>query len=128
MPRGRKKASANGRTGTGRINKMECVRQVMAELGDGVRPLEIQGALKDQFDLEMDTKMISTYKGHIQKKAAGQSAVRSSPVAVQSAPTSVQVIMTGGSGMQVEDVRAIKELADRLGAERVHELVEVLTQ
>ncbi len=36
--------------------------------------------------------------------------------------------MTRGGGMQVEDVAAIKELAERLGAERVHELVEVLSR
>ncbi len=86
MARGRKKAGTNGRTSAGRINKMACMRDVMAELGDDAKPLAIQSALKDRFGLEMNTKMISTYKGHVLRKAAGQSAVLRSPVAAPSAP------------------------------------------
>ncbi len=123
MPRRKKNAAAspaqaggNGRTGSGRINKMDCVRKALASLGNDAKPKAIKDFLDREFGLQMNTKMISTYKGSIAKNAARQSGVLRAPAA--------RSVAAGGLG--VEDVRAVKRLADQLGADRVRELLDVL--
>ena len=70
--RGDGEAAAPG-PGEGRgINKMACVRQALAELGNEAKPKDIQDFLRREFQLAMDTKMISTYKGSLLKKAGGE--------------------------------------------------------
>lgn len=121
------------------INKMDCVRQTLAELGNDAQPKDIQDHLKKKFDLDMDTKMISTYKSSILRDAAKKSGIIRQPAAPAPEPTpapsktpappkaSPRVGGTNG-GISVEDIRAVKGLVEKLGAEAVKELAEVLAQ
>ena len=125
MPKGKKnpagpQGGANGRTAGGRINKMECMRQALVTLGNDARPLEILGHLKKAFGLTMSTKMISTYKGNILKNQARRSAPMRSPVVMAVAPAPAR--RAGG----IDDARAVKELADRIGPEEVRDWLDVL--
>jgi len=122
MPKGKKTppgphGGSNGRTAGGRVNKMECMRQTLAQIGSDAKPKEIQDHLKKTFGLTMSTKMISTYKGSIGKKAAQQSRVMRSPA-------TGRPVGSGSGG--IEDARAVKELADRIGPEEVREWLDVL--
>ena len=134
MPRGRPKKQpeaqdqANGaaRTRAGRINKMQCVRDALDEMGNDAQPKDIQGFLKRRFGLDMDTKFISTYKGTILKEAARKSGVTRRPAAV--AASSAPKVARGNGGISVEDIRTVKGLVDRLGADGVRELAEVLSK
>ena len=114
----------NGRKARGGINQMECVRQALATLGDDATPKQIDKFLRRRFKLQMNPKMISTYKGSIRKKRAGQSALMSSPAAWAPAP----VRRPGGADDTVEEVRAVKDLGDRLGPDKVRALLDVLYQ
>ena len=126
-----KSAGASG----GRVNKMDLVRQAIKDLGGEATPKDLQDFLRDRFDVEMDKRVLSSYKTLILKKAAGQSSVIQQPViqkpAVEptsSAPTAVRKEEPINGGISVEDIRDVKELADRLGPNKLRALVDVLYQ
>jgi hypothetical protein len=114
MPRGKK---------SGRINKMECMRQALAALGSDAAPKEIEDYLKREFNLVMGRKMISTYKGSVNKKAGQQSALMRAPALAAAAPTAGRAARGNGSK---DDARAVKELADRIGPDEVRDWLDVL--
>jgi hypothetical protein len=114
----------NGRRGRRGINKMECVRQALADLGKDATPKQIGKFLKSRYKVEMNPKMISTYKGSILRKEARQSGLMSSPAAWAPAP----VRRPSGADETVEEVRAVKNLGDRLGPDKVRALLDVLYQ
>jgi hypothetical protein len=119
------KARANGREGV-RVNKMDLVRKALKRLGNDAKPKRIQGYLKKRYGLEMSNDMISTYKGNILKKAAGESRIIPQPEAA--APRPAKEPASNGGDIRIEEVRAVKELADKIGAEKVRALVDVLYQ
>src|SRR5581483_7905519 len=82
QPEAQDQANGAARTRAGRINKMQCVRDALDEMGNDAQPKDIQGFLKRRFGLDMDTKFISTYKGTILKEAARKSGVTRRPAAV----------------------------------------------
>ncbi|HKI35084.1 MAG TPA: hypothetical protein VKA46_24720 [Gemmataceae bacterium] len=122
-----------GRTKGGRINKLQCVRDALHELGNDAQPRAIQDFLKHRFDLDMNTKFIGTYKGTILRGKSGQSGIMRTPAATAPAEVPVppkaspQVGGTNG-GISVDDIRAIKALVDRLGADGVRQVAEVLSE
>lgn len=133
MPKGRPKKQQDDQAPNGtaagqeegeRINKMQCVRDALGEIGNDAQPKDIQDFLKRRFDLDMNTKMISTYKGSILKGKSGKSGVIRQPAA-RVARESPKVERANG-GISVEEIRDVKGLADRLGAEKVRAIMGVL--
>jgi len=76
-----KTTKAAGRKKGKRVNKLQCVREAIAELGNDAQPKDIQDFLKRRFNLDMNTKFISTYKGTILRSAARESGVIREPAA-----------------------------------------------
>jgi hypothetical protein len=101
------------------VNKMEAMRQALRELGYDAKPTQLQEYLKAEHGINMDKTVISSYKNTLAKKAASQSAIIRQPGKRAAAPIA-------NSGISLEDIRAVKELADRLGADKVQKLAEVL--
>lgn len=99
------------------ISKMEGVRRALTELGKDAANKELQEFLKSRFGIEMETQNISNYKSSL--KAAGKSAIIRQPV-----EAAVEPMATGG--ISLDDIRAVKELLDKVGAEKVRQLAEVL--
>jgi hypothetical protein len=99
------------------ISKMEGVRRALTELGNEAGNKDIQGFLKSRFGIEMDLAMISNYKSSL--KAAGKSA----PTRKPSQPAGQSA---SGNGISLDDIRAVKEVIDKVGAEKVRQLTEVL--
>jgi hypothetical protein len=130
MPRGRpkKQEAAQGpgnnvpKLRSGRTNKMECVRQVLHEFGNKTPPKQIQEHLKSKFGLSMDTKMISTYKGSI-LKSGRMSGVMRRPGARPAARAAGH-----NGGLSVNDIRAVRELVGRIGADNVRELTAMFSR
>jgi hypothetical protein len=131
MPRGRPKkqagaqgapnaaqASANG------VNRMECVRRALHYLGPDASPKQLRAYIRREFHLRMDQKMLSSYKGSILRKAAGQSGLISRQG--NGAATPVRGAGPADGSISLDDLRAIKELAGRLGAEQLRGLAGVL--
>ena len=107
------------RTNSAGISKMEGVRRALGDLGSDAKPLKIKDYL-DKHGIEMSASMISNYKSHLSRKAAGSSRITRKAAGR----------LTGGVSTEItlEEVRAVKQLADRIGADKVRRLAEVLSK
>jgi hypothetical protein len=112
-----KKADANGS-----ISKMEAVRRVLASSGKDTMPLEIQDQLKKQFNIRMDPTVISTYKSSILKKGTPKKAAKMG----RPAGSLVKSAKVSDGGISIEDIQAVKSLAERIGGQKLRQLAEVL--
>jgi hypothetical protein len=122
MPRGRpKKITETTQANGAGMSKMDAVRRALAEMGDDAKPLQMQGYIKSKLGIDMSADHISTYKSTLLRERAKK---KPGPK-TQAAPTVAQTTAQGG--ISVDDVRAVKELADRIGSEKVRQLVEVLS-
>jgi hypothetical protein len=126
MPKGypkEKAPPANGKP----ISKMEAMRQIFDARGYDIKPLEIQSHLKKEFGINMTTTVISSYKTTITSKRKGKRGKKKmSAIAAESQAAPAPVSRAGG--ITVEDIRAVKELAKRIGADKVRQLAEVLAK
>lgn len=122
-----KTASSNGKA----MSKMEAVRRVLAESGKDTMPMDIQDQLKKKFSIKMDTATISTYKGTILRTGSGKKKKMGRPKGRKlGRPAGVQssAKANGSANISLDDIRAVKELAEKLGAEKLRQLAEVLTK
>lgn len=86
--------------------------------------------MKDKFNIDMPTKVISSYKTSIQaraKKGPGKKRGRK-PGQTAAALIAVVPVAAKGGGISLDDIRAVKELANRLGADKLSELAAVLAR
>jgi len=119
MPRGipnKKKAEqANGQG----ISKLEAIRQALATIGREAMPTQLLEFVKSKFGIDMELEMVSNYKSLLGKKEAEQSRIIRKPKSAGG---------TSSGGISLDDIRAVKEVMDRLGAEKVRQLTEVLSK
>jgi hypothetical protein len=124
MPRGVKKettatsepnAQANGKP----ASKMEGVQRALAELGNEAKPLKIQDWLKTTFKIKMPISTISNYKSTI-LSGAGK---KGPPAKRKGGQPKVRA-----GGITIHDIEAVKALVDRMGAEKVQQLAQVLAK
>lgn len=108
---------ANGKP----MSKMEGVRQALGKLGNDAKPLEIKDYLKKQFKISMEPTVISSYKTSIFAK---QRTGRKSPGRPAGRPSASA--KAAGQHISIEDIRAVKDLAERIGVERLRQLADVL--
>ncbi len=102
---------------------MEAVRRILAESGTDTKPLDIQEQLKKKFGIKMDPTVISSYKTTITTKGRKKGRKLGRPAAARSpAKTS------GFRSLSIEDIKAVKDLAERLGADKLRQLAEVLAK
>ena len=99
---------------------MEAVRQAIDQNGKDIKPGEIIAFVKSKFGVTMSDGMASNYKSAILRKGARK---RRKLAGAAKAPAPA-----GSSGISLADIEAVKELADRLGAEKLQQLAEVLTK
>jgi hypothetical protein len=103
------------------ISNMEAVRRALRALGPTARPPEIGAYVQQHFGRTIPPNHISSYKSTLTKKARKPGRPRDG---------------ANGAGrhdgrsdsLSLKDLRAIKELANRIGVARFRELVEVLYQ
>jgi hypothetical protein len=119
MPRGiPNKQTATTADGNA-ISKYEAVRRALAELGPDAMPLTIKDYLKKNFHIVMDPQNISNYKSNL-KAAAKKASFRQ--------PEPKPVADTASGGFSLEEIQAVKAVADRIGAEKVQQLAKVLSK
>jgi adenylate kinase family enzyme len=116
MPKGipNKKTPASNEP---QISKMDAMRQAIKELGYDAKTVKYQRLLKSRFGLVIDTNTVSNYKSSIKREQAKKSALIPTPAAIPAASV---------LGFSLDEIEAVKELADKIGAEKVKQLVEVL--
>jgi hypothetical protein len=105
------------------ISKMEAVRRAIATLGKDAKPPAILSFLTDNFNVTMSYDMASNYKGTVLKKKKGKKRGPKPAAAVATAHTANGPIT---ESISIEDIQAVKALAERLGAEKVWQLAKVL--
>src|SRR5258708_39507410 len=111
---------ARGQAGDQGISKMEGVRRALAELGSEAKPLEIKAFLKREFGITMEPNMISNYKSMI-KSGGSKSALIRRP-----GRPAAGAARSANGGFTIADIQAVKEIADRIGADKVRQLAAVL--
>jgi hypothetical protein len=112
------KQSTSAADGSG-MTKFEAVRRALAELGPDAMPLSIKDYLRKNFGIDMEPQNISNYKSTL--KASERRAPNRQREAKGAAETS-----TGG--FSLEEIQAVKEVADRIGADKVRQLAQVLSK
>ena len=115
-------------TASGKINKLECVRQLIAKYGKAITPTEIVERLKAEYGADINAATASTYKGTILHKKKGKKPGRKPGPKPAVASASMSDGAKAAGGISLDDIRAVKQLADRLGAEKVRQLAEVLSK
>jgi hypothetical protein len=110
-----------------RSNKTEAVRRALEALGYEAQPLEIQKYIKDNFDVDMNANMISSYKSSLRQKAGLRGRRRKKRGRPKKGETSaIHAAAVSHDAVPWKDLRIIKELADRIGKRGLRELVELL--
>jgi hypothetical protein len=90
-------------------SQMSMVRTAMEDIGNDAKPLAMQAHIKGKFGTELPANIISNYKSQIKRKAGVSGSGRGRR-----------------AGLQVEDFETIRNLVDRLGADQVRRMVEVV--
>ena len=105
------------------MSKMEAVRQSLAQLGNDAKPLEIKGHIKKQFNITMEPTVISSYKTSIFSKAKknGRRNTHGSAPVKLGRPSAADSI-------RIDDILAVKDLANRMGVERLQQLIKVIAK
>jgi hypothetical protein len=119
-----------------KVNKMQAVRDVISKHGKDTMPTEIVKLVKDEHGVTMNADMASTYKssalkhlglGGVRKGKPGRKPGRKPgpkpALAANGAKTSPKA---SGGAISLADIKAVKELAAKLGADKVRQLAEVL--
>jgi hypothetical protein len=101
------------------ISNMEAVRRALAVLGPKARPPEIGAYVQQHFGKVIPPNHISSYKSTLTRKGRKPGRPRADGDGHHDG---------SADGLSLRDIRAIKELANRIGVSRFRELVEVLYQ
>jgi hypothetical protein len=113
----------------GTISKQEAVRRALAHFGKDGKPAQMQGWIKQLFNIEMTTDHISTAKGEILRKVAAQKAAAKKAAApkpqVQRAAASAT---PAKAAVPLADILAVKDLVGRLGAGPLHTLIDAFAK
>ena len=103
-----------------KITKKEAVRRSLARLGEDAMPADIQKDIRERFEIEMGTGHISTTKGELRREAAQKVAT---PGATEEPATDAKRAL-----VQMEDILALRGLLDRVGADRLKTLIDVMVR
>jgi hypothetical protein len=125
-------AEKNNSTPKGGITKKEAVRQALGKLGkDASRP-GIQKFVKDTYGLQMTLDHISNCKGELKrKKRPSKTVVTKQSVASDQEPkkpASAPARESESNGISLEDIEAVKDLVERVGAGSLRKLIDVMAR
>jgi hypothetical protein len=96
---------------------MAAMRQALEALGDESAVLDIQAWVEKQFGINIPKNMVSSYKSTILRRKPGFNGYHR--------PRLIGTTHLTG-GVSIADVQLINDLIARIGAQRIHELVDVL--
>ena len=96
------------------VSQMDMVRSALGELGADAKPQAVHEYIKTKFGKELPKTIISNYKSNLKKRGelggGGASRVRRG----------------GGGSVDIADLETVRGLVNRIGADQVVRLVEVL--
>jgi len=126
--------AATAATSKDKVSKKGAVRRALRALGKGATPSAMRPWISQQFGIEMSADHISTAKGEIlrgkgKKRTAGKGneAKAASAVGKAAAPSSSGPGPAAGT-VSLDDVRLVKDLMGRVGAEPLRSLIDLLAR
>ncbi|HTU23345.1 MAG TPA: hypothetical protein VMG10_35245 [Gemmataceae bacterium] len=128
----------------GGMTKKEAVEKGLATLGSSATPTQLKKHIWDRFHIEMDLNHISTAKAKI-LKAAGEHKPAAAKPAARTSPAALPVSQKAGirkettakpaiphsnaaHGISLKDIETVKELVERLGANSLKKLIDVMAR
>lgn len=128
MPRGKAKKADAAKSNGATITKWDAVKEALADLGNGAMPMTIQKHIQEKHGLVLDPNLISNYKSTLLKQSGGKKA--GGKRKGNAAPAKAASASNGGrstaGGIDLDDIRTVKQLLDRMGADKLKELAQVL--
>jgi hypothetical protein len=121
----------------GGLSKMDAVRRAMRELGNDAMPKRIQAFVKERFGVEMTNDHVSDCKKKILKKGKGKAkrAASKAPAQASAARTKAPpkppvrpAPAPPARAIALADVEATKALVERVGADSLKRLIDVLAR
>jgi hypothetical protein len=107
--------------------KREAVERALASLGRDAKPKRIQVFVKERFGIDMSPDHISNYKSDIRRrKGKKRKGKGGRPAAAPTAPAAGP--RTAPGAIPLADIDLAKGLVERLGAKRLHALIDVLAR
>jgi hypothetical protein len=125
---GAKPAGAAGAPSAGgEVSKMDAVRSALETQGKRAKPKAIVAFVKDRYGMDLSLNLVNNYKHHLVKKGVGKGRRGRRPKAEQAATASTPAAKRGNGGaISLRDIDAVKQLTDRVGAESLHSLIDML--
>jgi hypothetical protein len=121
-------AKTNGNTARGGITRKEAVRQALGALAKDASRADIQKFIKDKYGFEMTLDHISSCKSEIQKeKGAKKATVAGQSSATKQTSTKAASAARGGS-ISLRDIETVKDLVERVGADSLKKLIDVMAR
>jgi len=109
------------------ISKLDAMRQAVAKLGKDAPLADLLKTIKQDFGINLDRALAYNYKSLVSSKpATGKLKGRKPGPKPKTVAAAIDV--TDGTSITLEDIRAVKALADRIGAEKVKDLAAVLAK
>lgn len=116
----------------GGVSKMDAMRQVLASLGAGASNDSIKDQLKSQFNLVLTDAMFSNYKSTVLKGKKKKKAAVTTTTADPFPPLDPTKFYPHSSGekddpsFKSSDIKQVREIAEKLGGDKVRALLSLL--
>ncbi len=119
MAKARAKDGAEDSSGGGPRTKREAVKMGLMELGVDAKPPALHELILKKWGMDISNNHISSYKSGLKQELGGGKGHGKRP----GRPPGPR-----DAALQIKDIQTIKELVNRLGADRVRELISVFHQ
>ena len=110
------------------MTKTDAIRDALDDLGKKAKPLQLQEHIRSKFGMEISTSHISSSKTGLVKNGAGKGKRGRKPKAPGTPASTSAPAGRDSDGISVEDVRVVKELTHRIGADKVRALTDLLAK
>jgi len=135
--------AANAATGE-KVTKVDAVGRAVAALGETASRADIKSWVKEHFGHDMSLDHISSCKKELSRRAEAKKAARKpaakkaedaksesrTPVPAQEKPASILTNAGNSkpSAVEMTDIRTVRELLDRVGADHLRTLIDFMTR
>lgn len=111
--------------------KTEAVRWALNALGRDALPAQIRDYVADHYGLDMSLNHVSNIKSGLSKGTSGtgkpsRKKPGPKPRAEAGIDVSAPTRRRAGSGVSLEDIEAAKQLAERVGVQELHALIDLV--
>jgi len=107
------------------ISKLDAMRQAVAKLGKDAPLADLLKTIKQTHGINLDRALAYNYKSLVSSKPATGKRRGRKP---GRKPAAAAVNESTPGGISLEDIAAVKALADKIGAEKVSQLAKVLAR